>query len=276
VPNNSFESPVTPFAGPEMDGWQKSPQPFWFPPGTNSWDQVMGQFLNQPKGSPGHINNMEGNQAAYLFALPDVAIFQDYTTLNGTNTTPARDMIAQFEVGKSYNLTVGVLGGGGGMTNGVTLEVSLYYRDATSNITAVAATTITNSTSLFPTNSSFTDFEVVVPTVKSRDAWAGKFIGVKVASTVGFALQGGYWDVDNVRLQSVRDPFFKNPVKSGSQFQFTLDSTPGRLEILASTNIATPLTGWTSLGTITNLTGNILVTDTNALSRRFYHARQVP
>src|SRR5262245_49423785 len=60
VGNASFETPATPFAGPEMDAWQKSPQPFWFPPGTNSWDQTMGQFLNTPDGSPGHITNIDG------------------------------------------------------------------------------------------------------------------------------------------------------------------------------------------------------------------------
>lgn len=275
VANTSFESPVTPFAGPEMDGWQKSPQPFWFPPGTNTWDQTMGQFMNTPTGSPGHIDNMEGSQAAFLFALPDVAIFQDYTTTVGTNA-PTHDMVAKYEVGKSYNLTVGVIGGGGGMLSGVPLELSLYYRDASSNKVIVASKTVTNSPDLFPTNTAFTDFEVTLRTVRSSDAWAGKFIGVQIASKADFSNQGGYWDVDNVRLQSVRDPFLKDPVKSGGQFQLTVDSAPGRVEILASTNVTAPLATWTSLGTITNLTGNIQFTDTSISSQRFYHARLVP
>ena len=162
------------------------------------------------------------------------------------------------------------------MPNGVTLELSLYYRDAASNMVTIAATTITNSTDLFPTNTAFTDFEVVVPTVKSSDVWAGKYIGVKIASKADFVVQGGYWDVDNIRLRSVRDPFFRSPVKSASQFQVTLNSAPGRLEILASTNVATPFATWTSLGTVTNLTGDLLITDTNSLGRRYYRARQVP
>jgi len=55
------------------------------------WDQLMGQFLNTTNGSPNHIDNMDGNQAAFLFALPDVLIFQDYNSISGTNSTPTRD-----------------------------------------------------------------------------------------------------------------------------------------------------------------------------------------
>ena len=32
---------------------------------------------------------IDGRQAAFLFALPQVAIFQDYITIYGTNTTPS-------------------------------------------------------------------------------------------------------------------------------------------------------------------------------------------
>ena len=275
VPNNSFESPETPFAGPEMDAWQKTPKPFWFPDAT-TWDQLVGQFLNTPAGSSSHITNMDGKQGAFLFALPEVAIFQDYTTIYGTNATPAHDMIAQYEVGKSYSLTVGVLGGGGGMSNGVPLEISLYYRDGSNNRVNVSATTVTNNSTVFPTNTYFTDFQVVVPAVKSTDAWAGKYIGVQIASKADFSNQGGYWDLDNVRLQSVRDPIIKGSAFSGGQFQLTLASAPGRLEILATTNLAAPMSTWTSLGTVTNVNGNILFTNSSVLSHRFFGARQVP
>ncbi len=49
VPNFSFESPVvppvTPFAGPAIDDWAKSAQPFWYDPAQNfdtPWDFLMG------------------------------------------------------------------------------------------------------------------------------------------------------------------------------------------------------------------------------------------
>lgn len=276
LPNNSFELPVTTFASPDMAAWQKSAQPFWYP-GPFPWDQLVGEFVNTTNGAPDHIDNMDGRQAAFLFALPEVAIFQDYITVSGTNTTPSNDFNALYEVGKSYNLTVGVLGNGGGMSNGVMLELSLYYRDASSNMVTVATTTITNSADLFPTNTHFTDFEVIVPTVKGTEPWAGKHIGIKIASLADFLNQGGYWDVDNVRLQAVRDPFLKNSSASSGQFTFTLDSAPGQLEILTSTDLTLPTSAWTSLGAVTNASGTLPITDTNAMSgQRFYRARQIP
>jgi hypothetical protein len=145
--------------------------------------------------------------------LREVAIFQDYNSLSGADTTPTHDFNMKFEPGKSYALTVGALGGGGGMSNGVTFEISLYYRDAASNRVTVAATSITNTPALFPTNTHLTDFQVIVPAVKASDAWAGKNIGIQLESTVGFDLQGGYWDVDNVRLteSTVPNGSFESP-----------------------------------------------------------------
>jgi hypothetical protein len=278
VPNGSFESPETDFADPRMDGWQKVAEPPWYMGGGGfPWDQLMGQFLNASNGSPNHIDNMEGKQAAFLFALPQVAIFQDYNSVFGTNTAPTHDFNVKFQAGNSYNLTVGVLGGGGGMSNGATFQLSMYYRDAASNMVTVASTTITNSKTLFPTNTHFTDFNVPVPTVRPTDAWAGKNIGLQLASTVGFDLQGGYWDVDNVRLRVVRDPILTGFGMTNGQFQFTLQSPLGRFEILASTNVALPSSSWISLFKITNSTGSVSFTDTNTnLRSRFYQTRQSP
>ena len=280
VPNGSFETPETPFADPRMDAWQKAPKPFWYTNDDNGpfgWNNVMGQFLNSSNGSSDHIDNMEGKQAAYLFALPTVGIFQDYNSLSGTNTVPTHDFNTKFEAGKSYLLTVGVLGGGGGMSNGATFQISLYYRDAASNLVTVGSTTITNSADLFPTNTHLKDFEVVVPSVKAADAWAGKNIGIQLASTVGFDLLGGYWDVDNVRLKVFRDPMLKGLTRIGGQSQFTLESERGRFDILASTNIGLAASKWTTLGTVTNSTGSAPFIDTDlGLRLRFYRARQSP
>ncbi|MEO8428993.1 MAG: hypothetical protein ABI651_18005, partial [Verrucomicrobiota bacterium] len=278
VPNGSFEFPETDFADPRMDGWQKAPEAVWYTGGAQfPWDQLMGQFLNTTNGSPNHIDNLDGKQAAFLTALPDVAIFQDYNSINGTNTAPGHDFNARFEAGKSYSLTVGVLGGGGGMSNGATFQISMYYRDAASNMVTVASTTITNTKNLFPTNTHFIDFNVQLPSVKASETWAGKNIGIQLASTVGFDLQGGYWDVDNVRLTVVGDPILTGSVINNSEFKFILQSAPGRFDILASTNIALPSSNWTSLGTITNITGSFSFSDTNInFGSRFYQARQSP
>ncbi len=139
LPNASFESPVvptvSPYAIPDMDYWEKSPQPAWYYPANNyntPWEDLMGTFYNFPDPST-FIDNCDGTQAAFLFACPDVAIFQDYDSIYGTNTTPSHAFNATFNVGSAYSLTVGVIGGVYGtppLYEGATLQLSLYYRDA--------------------------------------------------------------------------------------------------------------------------------------------------
>jgi hypothetical protein len=283
LPNASFESPVvppvSPYAGPDMGYWQKSPQPGWYNPTNNfntPWEDLMGTFYNVPYPST-FIDNCDGSQAAFIFALPKAALFQDYDSIYGTNTSPSHAFNAKFDVNRAYSLTVGVIGGGGGMKNGVPLQLSLYYRDASSNMVTVAAATITNSAQLFPTNTHLVDFSVYVPGVRATDPWAGQNIGVQIASAVGFDLAGGYWDVDNARLTEMFLPVLGDPRLTNSQPGFTLQSQPGlAFEILATTNLSLPISNWTSLGTLTNVTGLAPFLDpaTN-VGHRFYQARQL-
>jgi hypothetical protein len=286
LPNASFEAPlvppVSPYAMPDMDYWEKSPQPSWYDPAQNydtPWEDLMGTFYNVLY--PGtFIDNCDGTQAAFLFAVPQAALFQDYDSIYGTNTTPSHAFNATFNVGSAYSLTVGVIGGVYGsppLYTNATLQLSLYYRDASSNMMIVAVTTVTNSAQLFPTNTHFVDFSVQVPAVKSTDAWAGQHIGVQIASTVGFDLAGGYWDLDNVRLTETVLPTLSNLQVTNNQFSFTLRSEPGlRFEMLAQTNLSEPWSNWTSLGTVTNTTGTTNFLDPAAnLERRFYRARQL-
>jgi hypothetical protein len=284
LPNASFESPVVPpaqpYAGPDMDYWQKSPQPGWYEPTNNfdtPWEDLMGTFYNVP--FPGSfIDNCDGTQAAFLFASPDVAIFQDYASIYGTNTTPSHAFNAKFNVNRAYHFTLGVIGGGGGMKDGVTLQLSIYYRDAASNMVTVATTTITNNAQLFPTNTHLVDFSVHVPGVRATDPWAGQNIGVQIASTVGFDLAGGYWDVDNARLTETLLPALSDSRTTNGQFGFTLQGQPGVVfEIMATTNLALPISNWTSLGTLTNTTGTVPFLDSStSINHRFYRAHQLP
>jgi hypothetical protein len=273
LPNASFESPVVPpvppYAMPYVDAWQESPQPGWYEPTNNyntPWEYLRGTFFNVP--SPGYfIDNCDGNQAAFLFAYPEVAIFQDCSS--------------RFNAGSAYSLAVGVIGGVDGsppLYEGATVRLSLYYRDAASNMVTVAATTITNNTGLFPTNTHFVDFLVQVPGVLPTDPWANQTIGVQIASTVGTNLASGYWDLDNVRLTETVLPHLTNPQVATNQFNLTVRSEPGlQFEILAHTNLSSPLSNWASLGTVTNVSGTSHFSDpaTN-LSRRFYTMRQLP
>ena len=279
VPNGSFESPATFFVSVNVNSWQKTARPeSWDESSTGPWTNLVGIFKNTAPGSADHIDNCDGNQAAWLFADPEAGFFQDYDSVDWDDASPAHAFDVKFEAGKSYQLTVGIIGGGYSMQPDVPLEASLYYRDASSNKVIVAATTITYSASIFSNRTHFIDFTVNTPTVRPADAWAGQNIGIQFLSTVSSNLAGGYWDLENVRLSSFLAPALLNPVRTNNQFQFILRSEPGAaLEILAATNLALPASNWVSLATLTNVTGTIPFLDTSAdLDQRFYQARQLP
>ncbi len=272
VPNPSFESPETAFADPRMDYWVKAPEPAWYQGGGGfPWVQLFGQFLNTTNGSASHIDNIDGSQAAFLFALPDAAIFQDYDS----GTPHAFDVV--FQPGKAYSLAVGAIGGGGGMKEGVPLEISLYYSGADGKPVTVAATTVTNTAAGFPTTTHFIDVRASAPVVQAGDAWAGKHVGIQIASKVGFDIQGGYWDLDNVRLDILTPPTVHSPRFVDGKPKFAIDGDPGVFEVLASGDPTLGPAGWTSLGTIVNYGASVDFTDPNPTDGpRFYRVRQSP
>ncbi len=277
VPNGSFESPATPYVSINIDSWQKSPKPDdYIESGGFLWSQLTGIFKNTSSGSSDHIDNCDGSQGLWLFAVPQVALFQDYDSIDWRNLPPNHEFNASFIIGRSYHLTVGVIGTGGGMLEGVTLELSLYYRDSISNQVTVAFSTVTNTPTVFSNNTHFVDCRLDVPTVKPTDAWAGQHIGVQFKSTVSTNMQGGYWDLDNVRL--IEGPVLLNPFLSSGQFEFTLLGEVGAtFEILTTTNANSPSDNWRSAGTLTNLSGMSVFTDTALDGRgQFYRARQMP
>ena len=80
IPNASFESPETAFVDVNVHAWQKGPPPLWYDEsGGHAWSQLTGVFLSVPSEDDGHIDNCDGNQAAWLFALPEVELHQDLT-----------------------------------------------------------------------------------------------------------------------------------------------------------------------------------------------------
>ena len=284
IPGSSFESPITPFADPRIDFWQKTPKPDWYDEsGGNLWDQLTGVFMNTAPTNSDHIDNCDGNQALFLFALPQVGIFQDHDSTDWSNSVPTHAFDAKFEVGKAYTLTVGVIGGGGGMLEGVSLQAALYYRDAASNMVAVAATNIVHSQTLFPNATHFVDCVARVPTVTTNDAWAGANIGVSLMSSIiDPNLAGGYWDLDNVRLTATEEPtgtetVLLSPTWDNGQFTLIIQSQPGlKFEILASPDLAAPVSSWTQIGTVTNSSGTASFVDASAASsQRFYRANQL-
>src|SRR3954452_23171595 len=137
VPNYSFESQTapnsTPYVNILMDSWQKAPEPAYYGPAIGTpfgipWLGTAGVFLDTNPYA-----NHVGTQAGYILGFPQVTLFQDY------NTSPTHDFNATFEVGKVYNLTVGVYGKST-LAPGSTLQLSLYYLDDSNNPVTVAAT----------------------------------------------------------------------------------------------------------------------------------------
>ena len=194
VSNGSFESPTPPQGFPvtvQVDSWQKTLQPAWFNPADFqgvTWDQLSGAFPNTPQGQPDHIDNVDGDQAAYLFTLSEVGFTQELTET--------------YQAGMSYDLTVGILGGGG-IVDGDSFLIGLYYLDAGNPVT-IASTQITYSLASFPTVTHLNDYSISLSDVQVTDAWEGEQIGIELRSLVGTG--SGYWDLDNVRLTAVPEP----------------------------------------------------------------------
>jgi hypothetical protein len=265
VPNHSFELPVTSYADPRIDIWAQNP---------NYASTATGVFSNQAPTDATFIHNIDGIQAAFMADAPTVEVSQDYEAVDWAGVT--HQFPSQYEVGKAYDLTVGLIGGGGGMPPGSTMQIALYYRDVSSNKVVIAVRAITNSLAAFPDKTNFVDFTAHLPGVKPTDAWAGKYIGIQLLGTSA-APTSGYWDVDNVRLALARVPMMLNTVFSNGQFQSTVQSEPGlKFQILVTTNIMLPRSKWTSLGTVTNTTGDTAFTDVAGLSQRFYQLHQLP
>jgi hypothetical protein len=202
VPNFSFESTPTQFADPRVDSWQKAPQPSTFDTNVfGSWDNLVGVFLNPPATNAAHIDNADGNQLAYVFSYPQTGIFQDDSSTDWSGAPATHAFNSTFTTGKTYTLTIGLTSSSfEPLTPGATLELSLYYRDASSNQMKVATTTATYQTNVFTNPTHLIDFQVKVPEVKAGDPWAGQNIGIQIESTVAPNLIGGVWDLESVRL----------------------------------------------------------------------------
>lgn len=212
VPNHSFESQSGvgfPYeTNPFLDSWQKIAEPAYYAflgSGVPPWYGTSGAFVNVSVYNPTPYGNVTGAQAGYILMAPQVTLFQDYTT------SPTHDFNATFEVGKSYNLTIGLFAKSsfGAIPPGSTLELSLYYLNEMNNKVKVGSTVVSYSAAAFLLSPTLNliDYQVNVPTVGAGDAWAGKHIGIQLESTIPMELTSfGNWDFDNVRLTAVPEP----------------------------------------------------------------------
>ncbi len=212
VPNHSFESQSAvgfPFdTNPTLDAWQKIAEPAYYPflgGGVPPWYGTSGGFRNISVYNPAPYGNVVGAQAGYILMAPQVTLFQDYST------SPTHDFNATFDIGKSYNMTIGLFAKSsfGIIPPGSTLELSLYYLDDLANKVKVGSTVVSYSAADFPLTPTLNliDYQVNVPVVNPGDAWAGKNIGIHLESTIAVEMTSfGNWDFDNVRLTAVPEP----------------------------------------------------------------------
>lgn len=277
VPNGSFETPPTLFVDTNLEAWERTERPADYDEsGGFLWSQLTGVFRNTPSTSADHITNCDGNQALWVFAVPGVGFFQDYESRDWNDGGPGHAFDVRFEEGRSYTLTVGVIGGGGGMAAGASLDLSLYYRGEGTNRVAVATTRVVNDPGA--PRSAFTDYRVRVPVVRAEDPWAGRHLGIQVLSTVAAAGAGGYWDLDHVRLEAAGAPRLTDPRVSGDTLTFTVQGETGAVfDVLAAGGPGEALARWEAVGTVTNHgVGAVFVTGTTNAPQRYYRAVQRP
>ena len=276
VPNAFFALPVTDFATPSVASWE-----IWPPQDVGD----VGVFYNSPSYATNnpddYIYNCDGTQAAYFYGYPGLAIFQDYDSVDSTGGPPSHAFDATYEVGKSYQLLAGMIASTlfYNLSPGDILQMSLYYRDGSSNMVTVAATNMVFTTNVFTSITNFVTCELDVPPVQAGDAWAGRHIGIQFLSIIPTDAQpGGYWDLGNVVLTVTLAPALINPGLTNGQFGATLQSEPGLVfQILATTNLSVPLPHWTNVVTLPNVSGTTSFLDpaTN-YNQRFYQAHQLP
>jgi hypothetical protein len=240
VPNGSFELPATPFVSLLIDGWQRTPKPAWYvEDGGFLWNQLTGIFVNTAPGAADHLESLDGRQAAWLFAVPEAGLFQQIRDASGTAP-------AVYEAGRSYRITFDAVGGGGNMLEGVTLEAGLIRWDSVSNRVWVASTVVTNSPALFDPRTYLRTFSLTTPVLVPSDPAVGAVIGVQVVSTVSAADQGGYWDVDRVRVEAITrtQPELTHALEAGQLRLGWRSETGVRYRVRRSGD----LRGWTVLG----------------------------
>jgi hypothetical protein len=195
VSNNSFESPTVTLAqvaSPFVDNWvTDGPSKQEFPPGSGFFVNVgTGIFPNTPAASADHIDNVDGNQAAFIQSLTS----NEFTQVLGSS----------FAAGQSYTLTTSVahsFGSPPAATDEVRL--ALYYVGADTQRHIVAQRDVFNDAATGLSANHFFDFTTTSPVLDASDPAVGQPIGV-LLTTIGAV--GGFFDLDNVRVDAVPEP----------------------------------------------------------------------
>jgi hypothetical protein len=195
VLNHSFESPTVTLAqvaSPFVDNWvTDGPSKQEFPPGSGFFVNVgTGIFPNTPAVNPDHIDNVDGNQAAFIATQTG----NEFTQVLGQN----------FAAGQAYTLTTAVahsFGSPPAATDEVRL--ALYYVGADNQRHIVLQRDVFNDVATGLSANHFNDFSGTSPVLAAGDPAVGQPIGV-LLTTIGDV--GGFFDLDNVRVDAVPEP----------------------------------------------------------------------
>jgi hypothetical protein len=232
VSNFSFENPAVPSdtpAYPFFNNWQKFPKPaYWDETSMGPWDNLTGVFPNPAADQPGHIDNVERAQAAYLFATPGNGFFQDLPT--------------KYELNATYTVTAAIIGSTAiPPTNNTPITIALYYRDGQSNMVTVATKTVEFTAQNFPNPTNMVDISANSHAVVPPAPWLNKNIGVYVASAAGFDTAGGVWDVDNIRIK-VSHGVALRLAQEGTSLRIAWDSEPGvEYQVLTAPSVSSSI-----------------------------------
>jgi hypothetical protein len=191
--NASFESPtVTPaqVASPIVDVWKTDGPTKIDVGGGVMVNPNTGIFPNSPAASPDHIDNVDGNQAAYIGAQTGNEFSQTLT-----NT---------FQANQAYTVTLGVAHSFGQPPSATaSLRFALFYLDGTNQRHIVMSRDVVNDAATAISATHLLDFTTTSSILAANDAAVGKPIGV-LLTTIGPV--GGFFDMDNVRLSAVPEP----------------------------------------------------------------------
>lgn len=197
IRNDSFEVPETAFVTLLLDSWERFPKPDGYvEEGGFLWNQLTGIFANSAPGSLDHLENLKGRQSMWVFAVPDNGVWQRVQAGDGISA-------ARVQEGDTYRLTLDVLGGGGAMKAMVPISFRVQAMGEGAERTTVASFTVTNSVELFPGRTRMRTFEFVSSPVPGGHPAIGQPLAIEVRSTVTPELEGGYWNVDALRLVRV-------------------------------------------------------------------------
>ncbi len=212
VLNPSFENPVTDFAQPGADNWDVEGT-LILPPPQPPINASAIIFLNTAVGQPDHINNATGLQLASIAANTGSAFKQTLATPFTANT--AYELKVDLGVSQTFPPLLFTAAGDVDQTAVMKIRIALFFDDAgtrhfvgTPNdvsvgdlFAALAPDSKEPSTTLVEELAAASAADV------NAAGAVGKNIGV-VFSSLGDgvagneALEGGFWNLDNVRLTS--------------------------------------------------------------------------